>query len=134
LTDAVLNKFEHQRREKRQKIEQLGVDPYGGRMEEPQPAHAVKSEYEEGKKARCAGRIVLLRDIGKLMFVTLRDSSGTIQIGLSKQLLTDRWEVLKLLDLGDLVWVEGQLARPRPGKLPSGSKNLKCWPRPCCSA
>jgi lysyl-tRNA synthetase class 2 len=117
VTDSALNKFEQQRREKRQKIEQLGVDPYGGRMEEPMSAQSVKSAYEEGKKTRCAGRIVLLRDIGKLMFVTLRDSSGTIQIGLSKQLLSERWEVLKLLDLGDMVWVEGQLGKTKTGEI-----------------
>jgi lysyl-tRNA synthetase class 2 len=86
-------------------------------MEEPSSALMVKAQYEEGKKARCAGRIVLLRDIGKLIFITLRDSSGTIQIGLSKQLLTDRWEMLKLLDLGDIVWVEGQLGKTRTGEI-----------------
>jgi lysyl-tRNA synthetase class 2 len=117
LTEAVQNKFEQQRREKRHKIEQMGIDPYGGRMEEPSSALVVKAQYEEGKKARCAGRIVLLRDIGKLIFITLRDSSGTIQIGLSKQLLTDRWEMLKLLDLGDIVWVEGQLGKTRTGEI-----------------
>jgi lysyl-tRNA synthetase class 2 len=117
LTEAAQNKFEQQRREKRQKIEQMGIDPYGRRMEESQATQAVKAQYEEGKKARCAGRIVLLRDIGKLIFITLRDSSGTIQIGLSKQLLADRWEMLKLLDLGDLVWVEGQLGKTKTGEI-----------------
>jgi len=117
LTDAAQNKFEQQRREKRYKIEQMGVDPYGGRMEEPSSAQTVKAQYEEGKKARYAGRIVLLRDIGKLIFITLRDSTGTIQIGLSKQLLTDRWEMLKLLDLGDIVWVEGQLGKTKTGEM-----------------
>jgi len=117
LTEPGFSKFEQQRREKRQKIEQLGFDPYGGRMEEPSPAQTVKAQYEEGKKACCAGRIVLLRDIGKLIFVTLRDSSGAIQIGLSKQLLADRWELLKLLDLGDLVWVLGQLGKTKTGEI-----------------
>ncbi len=117
LTEAAQNKFEQQRREKRHKIEQMGIDPYGGRMEEPSSAQTVKAQYEEGKKVRCAGRIVLLRDIGKLIFITLRDSSGTIQIGLSKQLLVDRWEMLKLLDLGDIVWVEGQLGKTKTGEI-----------------
>jgi lysyl-tRNA synthetase class 2 len=117
LTDAVQSKFEQQRREKRHKIEQMGIDPYGGRMEEPTLALDVKGQYEEGKKARSAGRIVLLRDIGKLMFVSLRDSSGTIQIGLSKQLLAEKWEMLKLLDLGDIVWVEGQLGKTKTGEI-----------------
>lgn len=117
MTETGFSKFEHQRREKRQKMEQMGVDPYGGRMEESLSSQEVKAHYEEGKKACCAGRIVLLRDIGKLIFVTLRDSSGSIQIGLSKQLLADRWELLKLLDLGDLVWVYGQLGKTKTGEI-----------------
>ena len=117
LTEAAQSKFEQHRREKRQKIEQMGIDPYGRRIEEPQAAQTVKTQYEEGKKTRCAGRIVLLRDIGKLIFVTLRDSGGAIQIGLSKQLLAGQWEMIKLLDLGDLVWVEGQLGKTKTGEI-----------------
>ena len=117
LTEAAQSKFEQHRREKRQKIEQMGIDPYGRRIEEPQAAQTVKAQYEEGKKTRCAGRIVLLRDIGKLIFVTLRDSGGAIQIGLSKQLLAGQWEMIKLLDLGDLVWVEGQLGKTKTGEI-----------------
>ncbi len=117
LTEAAQSKFEQYRREKRQKIEQMGIDPYGRQIEEPQAAQTVKAQYEEGKKTRCAGRIVLLRDIGKLIFVTLRDSGGAIQIGLSKQLLAGQWEMIKLLDLGDLVWVEGQLGKTKTGEI-----------------
>ena len=69
------------------------------------------------RKAICAGRIVLLRDIGKLIFITLRDSSGTIQLGLSKKLLENQWELIKLLDLGDIIGAEGQLGLTKTGEL-----------------
>ncbi|MHC5144677.1 MAG: lysine--tRNA ligase, partial [Planctomycetota bacterium] len=88
------DKFEQQRREKLQKACELGVDPYGGRFEGVVFAEDTKSGYiddKEGQTACCAGRIVLLRDIGKLIFITLRDSSGTIQLGLSKKLLAEQW-------------------------------------------
>ena len=115
-----MSKFEQQRREKLQKIREYEVDPYGGRFEDVTPAEIVKAEYVDGKedqRARCAGRIILFRDIGKLIFITLRDSSGTIQLGLSKKLLDAQWSFMKLLDLGDIIGAEGQLGRTKTGEI-----------------
>jgi lysyl-tRNA synthetase class 2 len=114
------NKFEEQRREKLSKWVEGGFDPYGGRYDGIEACGEVKAVYsdeDEGRRAKCAGRIVLLRDIGKLIFITLRDSSGTIQLGLSKKLLADRWSEMKLLELGDIVGAEGQLGRTRTGEV-----------------
>ncbi len=115
-----MSKFEQQRREKLQKIRDFKVDPYGGRFENTISAETAKAGYvddKEGQRACCAGRIVLLRDIGKLIFITLRDSSGTIQLGLSKKLLEEQWTFMKLLDLGDIIGAEGQLGRTRTGEI-----------------
>ena len=115
-----MDKFEQQRREKLQKIREYKADPYGGRFENVVAAETVKAEYvdgKEGQRGRCAGRIVLFRDIGKLIFITLRDSSGTIQLGLSKTLLDAQWSFLKLLDLGDVIGAEGQLGRTKTGEI-----------------
>jgi len=113
-------RLQQQRKEKLQRIGQLGIDPYGGRfdnVESTQSARARFDEKEQGQKAICAGRIVLLRDIGKLIFMTLRDSSGTIQLGLSKKLLESQWELIKLFDLGDVIGAEGQLGLTKTGEL-----------------
>jgi lysyl-tRNA synthetase class 2 len=113
-------KFEQQRREKLQKIQSFQIDPYGGRYEHVTSAEEVKagfSDDDENQRACCAGRIVLLRDIGKLIFMTLRDSSGTIQLGLSKQLLAEHWSLMKLLELGDVVGTKGQLGRTKAGEI-----------------
>ncbi|HOL88820.1 MAG TPA: lysine--tRNA ligase [Anaerohalosphaeraceae bacterium] len=115
-----MNKLEQQRREKCQQIRRMGIDPYGGRFPNTEPAQSVKNRYidgQEGQHARCAGRIVLLRDIGKLIFITLRDSSGAIQLGLSKQLLAEQWELVKRIDLGDLVGAEGALGKTKTGEI-----------------
>lgn len=114
------NKFEQQRREKLQKIRELGHDPFGGRFDGACPAETVKASFVDDKpdqRACVAGRIVLLRDIGKLIFITLRDSSGTIQLGLSRQLLDAEWPFLKLLELGDVIGSSGQLGRTRTGEI-----------------
>ena len=114
------NKFEKQRQEKLSRIKESGIDPYGGRYEGSEPAEDIKLRFKDGdesQQAKCAGRIVLLRDIGKLIFITLRDRSGTIQVGLSKKLLSEQWSLAKLLELGDIIGASGQLGRTKTGEI-----------------
>ena len=114
------NKFEQQRREKLSRIVEMGIDPYGGRYDGSEPAAEIKRRYvdgDESQQAKCAGRIVLLRDIGKLIFITLRDWSGTIQIGLSKNLLGQQWPLAKLLEVGDIIGAAGKLGRTQTGEI-----------------
>jgi len=113
-------KLEQQRRGKLERMRQLEIDPYGARFDNVELTQSVRARFDEKRaqqKATCAGRIVLLRDIGKLIFITLRDSSGTIQLGLSKKLLEGQWELIKLLDLGDIIGAEGQLGLTKTGEL-----------------
>ena len=115
-----IGKFEQQRLEKVARLREIGIDGYGGRFDGAEPTVDVRGRFEkdkEGQRACCAGRIVLLRDIGKLIFITLRDWRGTIQLGLSKKLLSDQWELVKLLDLGDLIGGDGQLGMTRTGEI-----------------
>lgn len=131
------NKFEIQRQEKLSRIKETGIDPYGGRYEGAEPAEDIKLRFkddDENQQARCAGRIVLLRDIGKLIFMTLRDRSGTIQVGLSKKLLTERWTLAKLLELGDIIGASGKLGKTKTGEITIWADDLvflsKCLLQP----
>jgi len=115
-----VSKFERQRQEKLSRIKELGIEPYGNRYEGTEPAEDIKSGFKEDdtkQQANCAGRIVLLRDIGKLIFMTLRDRSGTIQVGLSKKLLAEQWQLAKLLELGDIIGATGQLGKTKTGEI-----------------
>jgi lysyl-tRNA synthetase class 2 len=120
LAKQEISQFEQQRREKLSRIRELGIDPYGGRYEGAEPTADIKRRFKEGdesQRAKCAGRIVLLRDIGKLIFLTLRDSSGTIQVGLSKSLLDTQWKFLKLLEIGDIIGASGKLDKTKTGEI-----------------
>jgi lysyl-tRNA synthetase, class II len=128
LSGEGIDRLEQQRQEKVRKVRELGMDPYGGSFEGVEAASAVKSRFQDdvtGQQARCAGRIVLLRDIGKLMFLTIRDSSGDIQVGLSKSHIADQWELAKLLELGDIIGVEGELGRTKTGEITVWAKMLR---------
>jgi lysyl-tRNA synthetase class 2 len=127
LSNEGSSRLEQQRQEKLQKIRGMGIDPYGGRFEGVESAVSIKTRFidgSEGQKARCAGRIVLLRDIGKLMFITLRDSSGDIQIGLSKTIMAEQWDLAKLLELGDVIGADGELGRTKTGEITVWTRSI----------
>jgi lysyl-tRNA synthetase class 2 len=112
--------IEQAREEKLRTIRQMGIEPYGCRYEGAEASAEIKARFkdgEEGQKAKCAGRIVLLRDIGKLIFITLRDSSSTIQVGLSKSILDSQWKFIKLLEVGDIIGASGQLGKTKTGEI-----------------
>jgi lysyl-tRNA synthetase, class II len=118
-----ISEYEQERRNKRDKLRELGVDPYGGRVEGVQPLSEIKSSYKPemghdgGPVAKGAGRIMLKRDMGKLSFLTLRDDSGDLQVGLDKKRLDEKaWQVRDLLDLGDQIVVEGKLGQTNKGE------------------
>lgn len=133
---ADIGMHEASRREKLGKIQQLGHDPWGSRfdghhrisdirareneivVEEP-PADSENSRVEQhGPKVRAAGRVMLQRKKGKLIFADIQDWSGKIQLFIGKnQVGEENWELAQLFDLGDIVGVDGELKRTKTGEL-----------------
>ncbi|MFM8573509.1 MAG: amino acid--tRNA ligase-related protein, partial [Pirellula sp.] len=73
---------------------------------------------EIGPTVRVAGRIMLMRTAGKLVFLNIRDLTGDIQVMIPKGHLPDEdFELTKLLDFGDLIGVDGRLGRTNTGEL-----------------
>ncbi|HKQ46462.1 MAG TPA: lysine--tRNA ligase [Phycisphaerae bacterium] len=122
------DQYYEERKRKLDRLIGLGVDPYGARFDGVGGNEEVRrrveglsvgpGESDETAKARVAGRIALFRLMGKLAFLTLRDSTGEIQIGVSKARVGDQaWEVLSLLDLGDIIGVDGYLGRTKTNEI-----------------
>ncbi len=82
-----------------------------------QAAHADLPDGEStGETATVAGRIMLLRDMGRLTFATLRDSSGAIQL-MATAKGTDDYKGLTALSLGDWIVATGEVIRSNKGEL-----------------
>jgi lysyl-tRNA synthetase class 2 len=128
--------LEAARREKLRRISELGFDPWGGRYDGHRPIREIRSRENEieviatgdcqvgqppelrGPRVRAAGRIMLLRRAGKIMFIDIRDWTGKIQVLIGKAQVGDRhWELAQCLDLGDIIGVDGELKRTKTGEL-----------------
>lgn len=78
-----------------------------------------------GPKVRAAGRIVLIRDTGKLKFIDIQDWTGKIQLFVGKAQVGDQnWQLSDCFDLGDLVGVDGELRRTKTGELTIFAESL----------
>ena len=105
------------RREKLQKLRELGVDPFGGPFPGTESSVEIRGKWEEGRRVRMAGRIVSHRDMGKSQFLHLQDRTGRLQIYIQKPSLPEKERaVFELLDLGDIVGVEGTLFLTKTGE------------------
>ena len=114
-----LNDLVKARLEKRAKLLEQGIDPYGGRFDVPDTIAVVRKDPTPERDVRIAGRLMSHRDMGKSLFADVKDSSGRIQIYLQKKVLTDeQFEWFKhFVDLGDIVGITGKLFITHAGEL-----------------
>lgn len=108
-------------------IEALGFKPYGHRFELTHTLPAVidawqsktSEELEAAKPAvRVAGRIKTIRRMGKAGFLHLQQAGAALQIYVRKDAVSEaEYALYQLLDLGDVIGVEGYLFRTRTGEL-----------------
>ena len=105
------------RREKLAALEKLGIAPFGAAFETSGDIAQVRERFAQDANFRVAGRITAHRDMGKSHFVDLKDASGRIQIYLhAKELGPEAMGIFKLLDLGDLIGVEGTCFTTKTGE------------------
>jgi lysyl-tRNA synthetase class 2 len=113
---------EEARREKRAKLDAMGIVPYAYRFERTHTAADALALWrddmaEDGPVVRVAGRLVAIRGQGKTLFAHLEDASGRIQLYLKRDALEAAWPMVELLDLDDHVGAEGRLFRTRTGEI-----------------
>jgi lysyl-tRNA synthetase class 2 len=116
-----LNFVQKARHEKLEQLVARGVAPFAYGFKRSHSSAEALAELaagaEEGPSVRAAGRVVAWRAHGKTVFAHLADESGRVQLYFKKDVLgEDVFAVLELLDIGDVIGVEGPLFRTRTGE------------------
>ena len=117
------DRFERERLRKLEQIEALGHDPWGQRFDNHLSIavareKAPEASGEQGEAVRVAGRIMLRRKAGKLRFYDIQDHTGQVQLLFSRgDLSAEQWELMGLLDLGDLIGIDGTMRRTDSGEV-----------------
>ena len=105
------------RKQKLEKIQQLGIDPYGSKFETDISPQQLKENFKNDKNLKIAGRILNIRDMGKSQFFVIGDIHGEIQGYLNqKQIPENLWKAWKLIDRGDWIGIEGKTFTTKKGE------------------
>jgi len=128
-----LSEQEQVRREKLEKIISLGINPYPAELY-PVSDYSIdiKNNFKEETKVVLAGRLMSRRIQGSASFAELQDSKGKIQLYFNRDEIcsgedkTSYNELYKkLLDIGDIIGVEGKLFKTKVGEKTVLVKNFK---------
>ncbi len=136
--------LEQQRRLNRDEAAKLGVNPYGTRTDGLMPLSQARALYDDaantdfntnGKnpgytdprpRASVAGRVMLLRDGGKLIWMTIRDHTDALQIAVSQRDCAELgFKVAKLTDLADVIVVSGRVMKTKTGEVTIWADDVK---------
>ena len=119
------------RREKAEKIREMGIDPYGTRFDRTAYNLEIKEKYQDvehdefeniNDEFTVAGRIMFIRKMGKASFFTIQDKTGKMQIYISvNDIGEETYNLFKTADIGDIVGVRGKVMKTKTGEV-----TLKC--------
>lgn len=119
------------RREKAEKLKDMGLDPYGNRFDRTAFNQDIKDKYQDIEhdefenifdEFTVAGRIMFIRKMGKASFFTIQDKTGKMQIYISiNDVGEEVYNLFKTADIGDIVGVHGRVMKTKTGEV-----TLKC--------
>ena len=112
------NSLIEQRRAKLKALEAKGIFPFRNKFTPAESCAAARAAYAEGRPVALAGRITAHREMGKSMFIDLRDQSGRIQVYAQKNVLGDeQFHLFQHLDLADFIGVQGTMFTTKTGEI-----------------
>ena len=119
------------RREKANKMKELGLDPFGSAYDVSDYAKDIKEKFKdvphddfENREdlVSVAGRIMFIRKMGKASFIAIQDKTDKIQIYISiNDVGEDTYNLFKSADLGDIIGVYGKIMKTKTGEI-----TIKC--------
>lgn len=113
------NSLVQRRREELKELVEKGIMPFAYSYEVDNYSTNIKNSFEllENKDVKIAGRIMAIRRMGKASFAHIQDKEGRIQIYLKKDDIGEVYDIFKLLDIGDIIGVNGYVFKTKTGEI-----------------
>ena len=110
------NEYRENRLAAMAELEKLGFRPYGRAYPHDDLAK-IREEFEEGKEVSAAGRLLMIRRMGKMNFCTMNDGTDKFQLIFKRDELSETmFAAFKQLNLGDIIGAEGTLFTTQKGE------------------
>lgn len=131
MADIQRNDQELRRIEELELIEKAGINPYPYEFDKNISTKDILEKFSDENKddladCRIAGRIMSIRKMGKASFFNLLDEKGRIQVYIRKDEIPEgKYDIFKLLDIGDIVGVNGFAFRTKTGEISVHCKDFE---------
>ncbi|MCH9029319.1 MAG: lysine--tRNA ligase [Bacteroidetes bacterium] len=114
-----INDLIKRRYEELNELTEKGIKPYAYSFDVDSDSEDIKQNYNENEKrnVKIAGRLMAIRRMGKASFAHIMDHKGRVQIYLRKDEIGDQYTAFKLMDIGDVVGVEGYVFKTKTGEI-----------------
>ncbi len=115
-----LNELIRLRREKLNRLDELGINPYTYEFAVSDYSSDIIAEFDEQEErsVSIAGRVMSNRIMGKAAFFHLQDKKGKIQVYIRQNEVGEEiFRIFKMIDIGDFVGVEGVVFKTRTGEI-----------------
>lgn len=123
---ATLKELRNERLKKAETLKNLGLTLFPSKSTRTHKTKQIVDNFDEliGKDVTVAGRILTIRDIGKIAFIVLKDDSGKLQLFLKSDLQSEpnynegelAFDNLSLLDSGDFIEASGPVIKTKTGE------------------
>ena len=101
------NEYREQRLQSMKTLKEMGYEPYGCKYDHTD-LKVARETFVEGATARLAGRLLMIRRMGKMNFCTMNDGTDKFQLIFKRDELSETaFQAFKQLNLGDIIGAEG---------------------------
>ena len=125
-TQTDINVLIKRRYEELEQLKNMGIETFAYSFDTDNYSADIKNNFEkyEGKDVKLAGRIMAIRRMGKASFAHIMDQKGRIQFYIKKDDVGESYDAFRLLDIGDIVGIEGYVFKTKTGEISVHTKSL----------
>jgi lysyl-tRNA synthetase class 2 len=126
-TQTDINVLIKRRYEELDELKKMGIENFAYSFDIDNYSEDIKNDFGkyENKDVKLAGRIMTIRRMGKASFAHIMDQKGRIQIYLKKDDIGESYDAFRLMDIGDIIGIEGYVFKTKTGEISVHTRSLK---------